>query len=307
MSVTMNATELELLSKIAGLHGPPPGAHNFRVNGQGAARVSSGGITITSKTDKPGIDVRVAVGTKGESVHIPVLLTMPGMTDVVYNTFDIGEGSDVLVVAGCGIHNPGDKESRHDGIHEFVVRRGARMRYSEKHFGEGTGRRVLNPKTIVRLEEGAAAELELVQIAGVDDTVRETEVYLDKGARLIMNERLLTSGVQRAESGIQVYLNGAGSSAEVLSRSVGQGQSVQIFRIEMHARERVKGHLACDSIIMDEADIRSMPALQVQHPEAEMTHEAAIGRIDGDQVVKLMSLGLTHDQAVNEILAGFLG
>lgn len=305
--MTMNATELELLSKIAGLHGPPPGAHNFRLNGESAARASSGGITIASKVDRPGIDVRVAPGTKDEAVHIPVLLTVSGMKDVVYNSFDIGEDSDVLVVAGCGIHNPGGGESRHDGIHEFIVRRGAHIRYTEKHFGEGTGRRVLNPKTIVRLEEGAAAELELVQIAGVDDTVRETEVRLAKGARLVMNERLLTTGTQKAESGVQVYLDGAGSSAEVLSRSVGQGRSVQVFRIEMHARERAKGHLACDAIIMDQADIRSIPALQVRHPEAEMTHEAAIGRIDGDQVVKLMSLGLSHDQAVNEILAGFLG
>lgn len=305
--MTLNVTERELLSKIAGLHGVPEGAHNIRLNGESAGRQSRGGIEITGKTDRPGIDVRVAPGTRGESVHIPVLLTIPGLIDKVYNSFDIGEGSDVLVVAGCGIHNSGASESRHDGIHEFIVRRGARMRYTEKHFGEGTGRRVLNPKTIVRLEEGAVAELELVQIAGVDDTVRETEVSMAANARLIMNERLLTNGAQRAESSIIVRMDGPGSSAEVLSRSVGKDQSVQVFHIDVHANARAKGHVACDAIIMGGADIMSVPALRVHHPEAEMTHEAAIGRIDGDQVIKLMSLGLTHDEAVQEILAGFLG
>lgn len=305
--MSLNATERELLNKIAGLHEMPAGAHNLRLNGQGGGRQSTSGIEIASKADRPGIDVRVAPGTKGESVHIPVLLTIPGLVDKVYNTFDIGEDSDVLVVAGCGIHNGGKSESRHDGIHEFFVRRGAHMRYTEKHFGEGSGRRVLNPTTIIHLDEGASAELELVQIAGVDDTLRDTEATLAKGSRLLMNERLLTTGAQRAESIIKVSLDGAGSSAEVLSRSVGQGQSVQVFRIEVQANERVKGHVACDSIIMENAEITSIPALSVHHPDAEMTHEAAIGRIDGDQVVKLMSLGLTHEQAVQEILAGFLG
>lgn len=305
--MTLTSMERGLLNKIADLYEVPEGAHNLRLNAQSAGRKSTGGITITPKADKPGIDVVVKAGTKNESVHIPVLVTEPGLVDKVYNSFEIGENADVLVVAGCAIHNNGTDESRHDGIHEFVLRKGARMRYTERHFGEGSGRRVLNPKTVLRLEEGAYAELELVQIAGVDDTLRETEVWLETNAHLVMNERLLTTGQQKAESIIRVRLDGAGSSAEVLSRSVGQDRSVQLFKIDMDARHKAKGHVACDSILMDSADIQSVPALRVRHPEAEMTHEAAIGRIDDDQVVKLMSLGLTHEEAVQEILAGFLG
>lgn len=305
----LNAIDEKLLATIAELHGVPAGAYNIRRNGELVGRTSTPEIQIESKRDKPGINIFVAPGTKGKSIHIPVLLTMSGLHDVVYNTFDIGENADVLVVAGCGIHNPGRERSQHDGIHEFILRRGARMRYVERHYGEGpgTGERVLNPKTILTLEAGADAELELVQIRGVDSTKRETEATLATRARLVIRESVLTSGKQVANSVIAVELAGNEASAEVLARSVAQHQSHQVFRVQLTGRAPAKGHVACDSLIMDQAEISSLPELHAASAEAELTHEAAIGRIAGEQLLKLMTLGLNEEEAVNAIVAGFLG
>lgn len=305
----LTATDEELLATIAELHGVPSGAYNIRRNGELVGRTSTAEIQIESKKDRPGINIFVAPGTKGKSVHIPVLLTASGLTDVVYNTFDIGADADVLVVAGCGIHNPGQEKSRHDGIHEFILHRGARMRYVERHYGEGpgTGERILNPKTVVTLEAGAQAELELVQIRGVDGTVRETEAAVGPRAHLVIRESVLTDGRQHADSSIAVELTGRGGSAEVLARSVAQGSSRQVFRARLTGRARARGHVACDSLIMDRAEISSLPELHAASPEAELTHEAAIGRIAGEQLLKLMTLGLSEEEAVETILAGFLG
>ncbi|NPV80931.1 MAG: SufD family Fe-S cluster assembly protein [Firmicutes bacterium] len=304
----LNAIDENLLAVIADLHGVPQGAFNIRKDGSLLDRMSTENIEITSKKDRPGIDVFVKPGTKNESVHIPVLLTASGMTDLVYNTFDIGEGADVLIVAGCGIHNPGERQAEHDGIHEFIIRKGARVRYVEKHYGEGkgTGERILNPKTVLVLEEGAYAQLELVQIKGVDSSKRVTEAELGKKAKIIISERLLTHGKQLADSVINVKMIGEDSSAEILARSVAQDESRQIFRASLSGEARCRGHVACDSIIMDSAQIRSLPGLNAINPEAELTHEAAIGRIAGEQVIKLMSLGLTEKEAIDTIIKGFL-
>ncbi|HHY46123.1 MAG TPA: SufD family Fe-S cluster assembly protein [Firmicutes bacterium] len=304
----LNAIDERLLETIADLHGVPQGAYNIRKNGDLLSRLSTQNIEIVSKDGKPGIDVLVRPGTKNESVHIPVLLTASGMTDLVYNTFDVGEGSDVLIVAGCGIHNPGSGAAEHDGIHEFIIRRGARVRYVEKHYGEGegTGERILNPKTIVTLEDGAYAELELVQIRGVDSSRRITEARVGRGAKLVISERLLTHGRQVADSIISVALEAPEASAEVLARSVAQDSSRQVFRASLTGATKCRGHVACDSIIMDSAEIRSLPELIATSPEAELTHEAAIGKISGEQVIKLMSLGLTEKQAIDTIITGFL-
>lgn len=306
--MNLNAIDERLLETIADLHGVPQGAYNIRKDGELLSRMSTENIDITTKADKPGIDVRIRPGTRNESVHIPVLLTASGLTDLVYNTFDIGEDSDVLIVAGCGIHNPGEAIARHDGIHEFIVRRGARVRYVEKHYGEGegTGERILNPKTIITMEEGSEAQFELVQIAGVDSTRRVTEGTVGKGATLVINERLLTTGRQSADSLIKVELVGPDASVDVLARSVGQGHSRQVFRASLIAKAPARGHVACDSIITEGAEISSMPELHAMDAGAELTHEAAIGRIAGDQVIKLMSLGLTEEEAVKTIISGFL-
>ncbi|MDD4189504.1 MAG: SufD family Fe-S cluster assembly protein [Eubacteriales bacterium] len=305
----LNALDKRLLEQVADLHEIPQGAYNIRKNGKGLIRNTTANIDIVTKTDKPGIDVIIKPGTKGESVHIPVIMSLEGLTDVVYNTFEVGEGSDVVIVAGCGIHNSGSGDERHDGIHEFFVRKGAAMKYVEKHYGEGTGTgdRILNPKTIIEVEEDGVAELEMVQIKGVDKTLRDTEVILHKNARLIVTERLLTYLEQQAESNITVSLLGEDASAQIISRSVAQNDSKQVFHLNLRGYARCRGHIQCDSIIMDNAKVSSIPEISAFNSEAQLIHEAAIGKIASEQLTKLMTLGLSEKDAEETILKGFLG
>lgn len=298
----------DILAQIADLHDIPQGAYNIRKNGQGILRNTTAGIDIIPKKDKPGIDVVIKPFTKGESVHIPVLLTQEGLNDLVYNTFDIGESSDVLIVAGCGIHNPGDNNSQHDGIHKFIVRKNARMKYVEKHYaeGEGQGKKILNPVTIIEIEEGGYAEIETVQIKGVDYTKRETEATVGKNGHLLMTERLLTEGGQDAESVVVVDLVGVDSSVQIISRSVAKGESKQIFYPRVNGHNKCKGHVQCDAIIMDNAKVRAIPEIAAYHAKAELVHEAAIGQIAGEALIKLMTLGLSQEESEEAILKGFL-
>lgn len=304
----LDGLDKSMLEQMSGLHELPIGAYNIRKNGEKAARNTTANIDIITKEDKPGINIVVKPGTVGESVHIPVIITSEGLNDVVYNTFEIGEGSDILIVAGCGIHNPGDKKSQHDGVHEFFVRKGARIKYVEKHFGEGNGNgeKVLNPKTVIEVEEGGYAELELVQIKGVDSTKRDTEIKLHKDARLVVVERLLTYKDQYAESRINVEMVGEDSSAQIISRSVARDESKQLFYLNMSGHERCRGHIQCDSIIMDKARVEAIPKISAFHSDAQLIHEAAIGKIANDQLIKLMSLGLSEKEAEDTILKGFL-
>lgn len=303
----LNAIDKKLLAEVADLHEIPQGAFNIRKNGQGVERHTTANIDIVTKKDKPGINVMIKAGTKGESVHIPVILSQ-GMDDLVYNTFEVGENADVLIVAGCGIHNPGSQKAQHDGIHEFFLRKGAKMKYVEKHYGEGdgTGARVLNPKTIIEVEENGIAELEMIQIKGVDKALRETEVRLHKNARLIVTERLLTYLDQTAESNITVNLVGDDASAQIISRSVAQNNSRQLFHLNLRGYSKCRGHIQCDSIIMDSAQVSSVPEISAFHSDAQLIHEAAIGKIASEQLVKLMSLGMTEKEAEDTILQGFL-
>jgi Fe-S cluster assembly scaffold protein SufB len=304
----LDALDNLMLEKVAGLHEIPKGAYNIRKNGQGVQRNTTANIDIVTKKDRPGIDILVKPHTKGESVHIPVIVTEQGINDIVYNTFDIGEGADVLIVAGCGIHNAGQKKAEHDGIHEFFIRKGARVKYVEKHYGqgEGTGEKVLNPKTIIHAEEGTVVELELVQIMGIDHTVRDTEVQLANKSRLIVTERLLTNFSQEAVSNISIELLGEDSSAQIISRSVAQGSSKQDFHFDLIGRNRCRGHIQCDAIIMDSAVISSTPKISAFHSDAQLVHEAAIGKLESQQLIKLMSLGLTEKEAEDTVLKGFL-
>lgn len=304
----MDKTEWKILKEIADLEKTPQGAYNFRVNGQLDARQTTANIDIVSKTDKPGIDIIVKPFTRGESVHIPVVLSATGLTDVVYNDFYIGEGADVDIVAGCGIHNTGCETSQHDGIHVFHVGKNAHVRYVERHYGEGpgTGERILNPKTEVYIEEGGSVTMEMTQIRGVDSTVRDTIVEVGPGGECILNEKLLTDGRQTAESNVEIILKGEDATGRVVSRSVAKGNSVQVFRPCMTGQAKCFGHVQCDSIIMDSAKIKSIPAIDAQSVEAQLIHEAAIGRIAGDQILKLMTLGLTEEEAEEKILEGFL-
>ena len=297
-----------LLAEIADLHKVPAGAYNIRANGEAAGRNSTANIEITSKTDVSGIDIRIRPGTKNESVHIPVVLSESGLRETVYNDFFIGDDCDVVIVAGCGISNCGDQDSAHDGVHRFFVGKNAHVKYVEKHYGEGTGRgkRIMNPKTEVEIGEGSSVEMEMVQIKGVDDTVRDTTAKLEKGARLVVHERLLTHGSQRAESDYLVELNGEDSSADVVSRSVAKEESWQLFRSRLVGNAPSAGHTECDAIIMDKARVLAVPELEANDLDAALIHEAAIGKIAGDQIIKLMTLGLTEEEAEEQIVNGFL-
>jgi Fe-S cluster assembly scaffold protein SufB len=303
----LSAIDKKLLGEVADLHEIPQGAFNIRRNGVGISRNSTANIDIVTKTDKPGIDILIKPGTKGESVHIPVILS-ENLEDMVYNTFEVGANSDVLIVAGCGIHNCGSQKSQHDGIHQFFIRKGAKMKYVEKHYGDGDGKgeRILNPKTIIEVEEDGVVELEMIQIKGVDQTVRDTDVILHKNARLIVSERLLTNANQSAESNITVELKGENSTAQILSRSVAQDTSKQVFHLRMHGYTNCRGHIQCDSIIMDQAQVASIPEITAFHSDAQLIHEAAIGKIASEQLTKLMTLGLTEEEAEETILQGFL-
>ena len=303
----LDSIDKRLLQEVADLHDIPQGAYNIRKNGEKLSRNTTANIDIITKEDKPGIDIIIKPGTKNESVHIPVILS-ESMEDLVYNTFEIGADSDVTIVAGCGIHNSTNKDSGHDGVHEFYIRRGAKVKYIEKHFGdgEGSGKRVLNPTTIIDIEEGGTAELELVQIKGVDSTKRDTLVRLQKNARLIVSERLLTYFHQSAESIVTVELLGDGSSAQVVSRSVAQNDSKQIFHLNMRGYCECRGHIQCDSIIMHNAQVSAIPEISALDEGAQLVHEAAIGRIASEQLTKLMCLGLTEQEAEDTILQGFL-
>ena len=298
----------QLLAEIADLHKVPEGAYNIRANGEAAGRNSTANIEITSKTDKPGIDINIRPGTKNESVHIPVVLSQSGLREVVYNDFFVGDGCDVVIVAGCGISNCGDQDSAHDGVHCFHIGKNCRVKYVEKHYGEGTGRgkRIMNPRTEVYIGEGSSVEMEMVQIKGVDDTRRDTLAKLAAGARLVVHERLMTHGDQRAESAYTVELNGADSSADVVSRSVARDRSRQVYRSRIAGNALSSGHTECDAIIMDEAKVLAIPELEANCLDAALIHEAAIGKIAGDQIVKLMTLGLTESEAEEQIINGFL-
>ena len=304
----LSEIQKQLLAEIADLHKVPEGAYNIRANGEAAGRNSTANIEITGKTDKSGIDIRIKPGTRNESVHIPVVLSESGLKEVVYNDFFVGDDCDVVIVAGCGISNCGDQDSAHDGVHRFFIGKNARVRYVEKHYGEGTGRgkRIMNPKTEVNIGEGSSVEMEMVQIKGVDDTVRDTVARLDKGARLVVHERLLTHGSQRAESGYTIELNGEDASADVVSRSVAREESRQIYRSRIVGNALCSGHTECDAIIMDRAQVLAVPELEANSVDAALIHEAAIGKIAGDQIIKLMTLGLTESEAEEQIINGFL-
>ena len=304
----LDEIQKRLLREIADLHKVPTGAYNIRSNGESAGRQSTANIEIVPKPDGAGLDIYVKPGTKNESVHIPVVLTQSGIKEIVYNDFHIGEDCDVVIVAGCGIDNCGIQDSEHDGIHRFYIEKNAKVKYVEKHYGsgDGTGKRILNPGTEVYMDEGSTCEMEMVQIKGVDSTERVTTAELAAGAKLVVRERLMTHGEQNAVSTYVVNLNGDGSSADVVSRSVARDTSFQKFDAKIVGNAVCSGHTECDSIIMDKGRILAVPSLEANSTEAALVHEAAIGKIAGDQIIKLMTLGLTEQQAEEQIINGFL-
>lgn len=304
----MDAIQKNLLHEVAELDALPVGAYNIRVNGQSSARNTTANIDIVSKTDKSGIDIIIKPGTVNESVHIPVVLSQSGLKEMVYNDFYIGENSDVTIIAGCGIHNCGSGDSSHEGVHRFFVGKNAKVRYVEKHYGEGNGegKRVMNPTTEVHLEEGASAKMEMTQISGIDDTIRKTTATLAAGASLEVQEKVLTSCSQHAVSDFTADLNGEGCSCNIVSRTVAKENSIQHFASTLNGNAACSGHTECDSIIMDSAKVSASPNLTAANIDASLIHEAAIGKIAGEQLLKLMTLGLTEAEAEEQIVNGFL-
>lgn len=304
----MDEIQKSLLEAVADLHEIPAGAYNIRTNGQSTARNTTANIDIVTKTDKSGIDIIIKPNTKNESVHIPVVLSQSGLEEMVYNDFYVGENSDVTIIAGCGIHNGGDKKSQHDGIHSFFVGKNAKVRYVEKHYGSGDGKgeRVLNPVTVVNLGEGSYMEMDTVQIKGVDSTVRKTKAKLEKDSTLVIKEKILTHGNQFAKTDFEVDLDGENSSTNVISRSVAKENSKQIFLSNINGNNKCAGHTECDAIIMDNASVSAIPEITANNIDASLIHEAAIGKIAGEQIIKLMTLGLTEEEAEAQIVNGFL-
>ena len=304
----MNNVDKRMLEAVADLHEIPQGAFSLRKNGESAERRSSANIIIEPKKDKPGIDIIVKAGTKNESVHMPVIITESGVNDLVYNDFYIEEDADVLIVAGCGIHNSGDRSSEHDGIHRFHIGKNAHIKYVEKHYGEGDGKgdRILNPTTEIYMDENSFCEMESVQIKGVDSTKRDTFAKLEAGARLVILEKLMTHGNQVAHSDMVIELNGEDASSQIISRSVAKDNSEQVFYPRAVGNAKCKAHVQCDSIIMGNAHIRSIPEIAANHCEANIVHEAAIGRINNDQLLKLQTLGKTEEEAEEIIINCFL-
>ena len=306
--IKLDEIQKRILAEVADLHRVPEGAFNIRSDGHSVGRQSTANIEITPKVDVSGLEIHIKPNTRNESVHIPVVMTKSGLKELVYNDFFIGEGADVVIVAGCGIDNCGTADSEHDGVHRFYVGRGAKVKYVEKHYGsgDGKGKRILNPGTEVYQEEDSVVEMEMVQIKGVDDTVRTTVAELKAGAKLVVRERLMTHGEQRADSKYDVRLNGEGASADVVSRSVARDDSFQRFEAKIAGNAPCSGHTECDSIIMDRGRILAVPGLEANDLDAALVHEAAIGKIAGDQIIKLMTLGLTESEAEEQIINGFL-
>lgn len=304
----MDTIEQNLLAEVADIHGVPEGAYNIRANGKLNGRNTTANIDIVTKEDKPGIDIIIAPGTKNESVHIPVIISETGLKDMVYNDFFIGEGADVVIVAGCGIHNCGDQESSHDGIHTFHLSKNAKVKYIEKHYGEGdgNGENIMNPTTIVELEEGAYLEMITTQIKGIDSTKRVTKGTLADNSTLIVKEKIMTHGKQYAETDFDVDLNGENSSTTISSRSVARDSSKQKFLSAIRGNNKCSGHSECDAILMDDAVVTAIPELTAACVDASLIHEAAIGKIAGEQLIKLMTLGLTEAEAEQQIINGFL-
>lgn len=304
----MDQLEKDMLEKIADIHSVPEGAYNIRSNGKLESRNTTANIDIVTKKDKPGIDIIIKPHTKNESVHIPVILSQSGLNDMVYNDFYIGEGADVVIVAGCGIHNCGTDTSEHDGIHTFFIGKDAKVKYIEKHYGEGdgTGENILNPTTIVHIDEGGYMEMETTQIKGVDSTIRDTSADLKDGATLVIREKIMTHGNQTAETNFKVELNGEDSSANVISRSVAKGNSRQVYNSRICGNNKCYGHTECDAILMDNGKVNAIPALEANDLDASLIHEAAIGKIAGEQLIKLMTLGLTEKEAEEQIVNGFM-
>lgn len=304
----MNNIDKELLKQVADLHKTPQGSYSIRKNGESVAINSTSEIEITKKQNKNGIDIKVKKDVKNKSMHLPVIVTESGVNDVVYNDFYVGDNSEILIVAGCGIHNSGNESSSHNGIHTFHIGKNAKVKYVEKHLGlgEGSGGKILNPTTNIFMEEGSSLIMETLQLGGVTYSNRVTNAKLKEKATLLIKENILTTENQVALTKFKVNLVGENSSVNVISRSVAKDFSKQKFVSKIIGNQTCFGHVECDGIILDKAQIISIPEIEAKDVNASLVHEAAIGKIAGEQLTKLMTLGLTETEAEDLIIKGYL-
>ncbi|MBQ7452864.1 MAG: SufD family Fe-S cluster assembly protein [Clostridia bacterium] len=305
--MNLDKIDKELLKEVALFHSIPEGAVNIRKNGEGVYRTSSAEIEITPKKEKSGIDIFVKPGIKNKSVHIPVIISKGGINDLVYNDFYIGEGADCLIVAGCGIHNDTALSSQHNGIHTFHIGKNAKVKYVERHLGVGNGaEKILNPTTEILMESGSSFEMETIQLGGVSSAIRKTTATLQDNAKLVIKEKIKTDENQTAKTDFTVHLKGKNSSAKLLSRSVASGKSYQEFRSNLIGENECFGHVECDGLLTENARIASLPQIDAKNSNAQLVHEAQIGKIAGEQLTKLTTLGLTPKEAEHFIIKAYV-
>ena len=304
----MNNITQSLLSILSDWKGEFKGAFNIREDGGCAGRQSSANIKIESKKDLPGLDIHIKPGTKGETVYIPACVTHGNIDDVVYNDFFVGEGADVVIVAGCGVHTDNEEEARHNGIHRFFLDKGAKVLYKEKHIGTGNGEGIkrIDPVTDIELGEDSVLEMDTVQLSGVDKTTRTTRGKLGARAKLIIKERIMTDDDETATTDFEVSLDGEDSGVDLISRSVARDNSYQEYHSVIEGNCRCTGHSECDAILVGNGRVNAVPELYAGNIDASLIHEAAIGKIAGEQITKLRTLGLTEEEAEAKIIEGFL-
>ena len=304
----MNKEDKDLLKEIIEEDPTKADSYNIRKNSKGIERKINPYITIEPKANNSGIDIYVKENTLFGTVNIPVIITQSGLTDIVYNDFHIGKNANVIIVAGCGIHNDGHKDTRHDGIHRFYLGEGAKVKYIERHCGVGIGdgKKVLNPVTEIYMKQGTYMVMDTTQIKGVDDTIRTTKAKLESDTTLVITEKILTSVSQQAKTKFEVELNGENSSIHVTSRSVATDNSYQEFISNITGEAKCYAHVECDAFIKDNGKVKAIPEIYAKNIDANLVHEAAIGKIAGEQLMKLMSLGLSEKEAEEVIVNGFL-
>lgn len=305
----LNTVTEEILKEITDWDGIFSGAYSLREDGECLSFQNSDNIRIVKKTDKPGIDIYISDKAKNETVYIPACVTKSDVDDLVYNDFHVKEGADVTIVAGCGVHTDSEEGSKHNGIHRFFLEKNSHVVYKEKHIGigKGEGKRTINPVTHMYLDENSVLEMETLQLRGVDESVRDTKGVLKKGAKLIIHESLLTDNNEYAKTVFDVAMEGEDSSVDLISRSVAKGNSLQSYESKITGNCRCSGHSECDAILADNGRVIASPALDAGNIDALLIHEAAIGKIAGEQIIKLMTLGLSEEEAEERIIAGFLG
>lgn len=305
----MNDRTKEILKLVSDWDGGEfKGAFNIREDGGCAGRQSSENVIINSKEDAPGLVINISNKAQGETVYIPACVTHGDVDDLVYNDFYIEDGADVTIVAGCGVHTDDGHDARHNGIHRFFVGKSAHVLYKEKHIGtgSGTGLKKIDPVTHVELDEDSVLEMDTLQISGVDQTTRKTTGSLGARAKLIIHERIMTDGNETAKTDFNVEMNGEDSGVDLISRSVAKGNSYQEYHSVISGNCRCTGHSECDAILAGNGRVNAAPELYAGDLDASLIHEAAIGKIAGEQIIKLKTLGLTDEEAEQKIIEGFL-